>query len=194
LPVRLSWPWPLCRRGRLGLHLHLNAASTQSGIMTFTPEALCLLFAEHCATVWMLLVHVFRELIGVGPLGASLPVLGSLSMLVGLQPHPGGLVNVLQGGNVPFQFARKYDWSHNDMLLRGRAVDGCFRRRSGLNQAVMGICVFSSAVVFSSSGFGRSSTSKITLIIKLQLGHTAISSLSLKSAMAISNLSPQGQG
>ena len=82
---------------------------------------------------------------------------GSLCMLVGLQPYPGALVNGLQGENVPLQFARKYDWSHNNMLLRGRTGDGCFRRRSVLNQAVMGIFVVSSAVVFSSSGFGRSS-------------------------------------
>jgi hypothetical protein len=37
-------------------------------------------------------------------------------------------------------------------------------------------------------------TSKITLTIKLQLGQTAMSSPSCRSARPISNLSPQGQG
>lgn len=41
---------------------------------------------------------------------------------------------------------------------------------------------------------GKHTTSKITRIIKLQLGQTAISSPSRKSSIAISNLSPQGHG
>lgn len=44
------------------------------------------------------------------------------------------------------------------------------------------------------SGGCKLTTSKITLTIKLQLGHTAISSPSRRSAIAISNRSPHGHG
>jgi hypothetical protein len=37
-------------------------------------------------------------------------------------------------------------------------------------------------------------SSYMTLIVRLQLGHMAISSMSLRSSMLISNLSPQGHG
>jgi len=48
--------------------------------------------------------------------------------------------------------------------------------------------------VLSSSGLGKSPSSKITRIMRLQLGHTAISSPSRKSSMVIWKRSPQGQG
>ena len=44
------------------------------------------------------------------------------------------------------------------------------------------------------SSAGKSLASKMTLIIRLQLGHTAISSPSRRSCRVISNWSPQGQG
>lgn len=64
-------------------------------------------------------------------------------------------------------------------------------------QASKATCLLISSFFFSSipsAAAGKSPTSKITRIIRLQLGHTAISSPSLRSAMLISKRSPQGQG
>jgi hypothetical protein len=61
-------------------------------------------------------------------------------------------------------------------------------------QAATGTCASALVDIVSSSSFGRLSTSNTTRIIKLQLGQTAISSPSRRSAMAISKRSPQGHG
>jgi hypothetical protein len=61
-------------------------------------------------------------------------------------------------------------------------------------QAATGTCASALVDIVSSSSFGRLSTSNTTRIIRLQLGQTAISSPSRRSAMAISKRSPHGHG
>lgn len=87
-------------------------------------------------------------------------------------------------------------WGDAPVGLQSQDVEYVFDSSTGLIQASTDTWAGASSTAGSAlSGLpGRSSTSKMTRIMRLQLGQTAMSVLSCRSARVISNRSPQGQG